>query len=44
MANILIENGTILPLGRQDDLLAPGYLLIEGDRIAAIGAGAAPQR
>lgn len=41
MANTLIENGTLLPLNGRE-LLAPGYLLIEGDRIAAVGSGPAP--
>lgn len=42
MANILIENGAILPLNRQGDIHAPGYLLIEGDAIAAVGPGEPP--
>ncbi len=39
MANILIENGVVLSLNPQRDLFAPGYVLIEGDKIAAVGAG-----
>lgn len=42
MANILIENGTIMPLNKGHDLFAPGYLLIEGSTIAAVGEGQAP--
>jgi 5-methylthioadenosine/S-adenosylhomocysteine deaminase len=39
---ILIENGTIVTVDNQQQVLAPGYLLIEGDRIGAIGPGEAP--
>lgn len=42
MANTLIENGTVMPLNKGHDLFAPGYLLIEGSMIAAVGPGNAP--
>lgn len=42
MSTILIENGAILTLDDGQRLLNPGYLLIEDDRIAALGQGEAP--
>ncbi len=39
---ILIENIAILPMSGGDDFIAEGYLLIEGDLIKQVGAGAAP--
>ena len=38
MANILIEGGTIVNEGRK----TKGYILVEGERIAAIGEGVSP--
>ncbi len=39
---ILIENGAIVTVDDAHRVLAPGYLLIKGDRIAAVGRGEAP--
>ncbi|MFM7173755.1 MAG: amidohydrolase, partial [Caldilinea sp.] len=39
---ILIENGAVLTVDDAGSVYEPGYLLVEGDRIAAVGAGAAP--
>jgi len=40
--SLLIQNATLVP-GSPDRVVSQGYVLIEGDRIAAIGAGAPPQ-
>lgn len=40
--SILIENGTIVSMDDRQQVLDPGYLLIEGDRIVEIGSGQAP--
>jgi 5-methylthioadenosine/S-adenosylhomocysteine deaminase len=40
--SILIENGAVVTLNAEAAVYAPGYLLSEGDRIAALGAGQAP--
>ncbi|MEW5956192.1 MAG: amidohydrolase [Chloroflexota bacterium] len=42
MGTILIENGTIVTVDDNDQILNPGYLLIEADRIGAMGQGQAP--
>ncbi|MCL7453302.1 MAG: amidohydrolase [Anaerolineae bacterium] len=39
---ILIENGTVVTVDDRQQVLDPGYLLIEADRIAGVGAGQAP--
>ena len=39
--SILIENGTVVTVN-DGQVLDPGYLHIEGDRIAGIGAGKDP--
>jgi 5-methylthioadenosine/S-adenosylhomocysteine deaminase len=39
---ILIENGTLVTVDDKGRVLDPGYLWIDGDRIAAMGAGEAP--
>ena len=39
---ILIENGAVVTVDDRQKVLDPGYLLIEGDRIAGIGGGEAP--
>jgi len=43
MTNILIENGSIVTVNERGDVFSPGYLYLEGDKIVALGAGAAPQ-
>ncbi len=43
MSGILIENGTVLTLADSGDMLDPGYVYIEGDQIAQIGSGKAPE-
>jgi 5-methylthioadenosine/S-adenosylhomocysteine deaminase len=40
--SILIENGAVVAVDDRRQVLDPGYLLIEADRIAEIGAGEAP--
>jgi 5-methylthioadenosine/S-adenosylhomocysteine deaminase len=42
MTTILIENGSILTLDDAGTLHEPGYVLLEDDRIRAVGAGSAP--
>ena len=42
MNTILIENGAVLTVDDAGTLHEPGYVLVEDDRIAAVGAGAAP--
>jgi 5-methylthioadenosine/S-adenosylhomocysteine deaminase len=40
--SILIENGAVITLNTEGTVYAPGYLLSEDGRIAALGAGQAP--
>ena len=40
--SILIEHGSVVTLNAKGDVYAPGYLLCEEGRIAALGAGGAP--
>ena len=42
MASTLIQNGVIVTIDDDQRVLNPGYLLIEADRIAAVGAGDPP--
>jgi 5-methylthioadenosine/S-adenosylhomocysteine deaminase len=42
MSRTLIEKGTVVTLDDAGQVFDPGYLLIENDRIAAVGAGQAP--
>jgi len=42
MTTLLIQNGAIVTVDDRQRLLNPGYLLIEDDRIAALGAGEPP--
>lgn len=42
MSTILIENGAVLTVDDAGTLHEPGYVYIEGDKLAAVGAGAAP--
>ena len=42
MTTILIENGAVVTVDDEQQVLNPGYVLIEEDRIAAVGAGEAP--
>ena len=39
---ILIENGAILTMNRAGDIHWPGWVLVAGDKIDALGPGAAP--
>ena len=41
MSAILIENGTIVTIDDAGQIFTPGYLLIEADRITAVGQGKA---
>lgn len=41
--SILIHRGTVLTVDDGKRILSPGYLLIEGDRIEAVEAGAPPE-
>lgn len=43
MHSILIENGAVLTVDDAGALHKPGYVYIEGDVIAAVGAGAPPE-
>ncbi|NPV74936.1 MAG: amidohydrolase [Anaerolineae bacterium] len=40
--SILIENGTIVTVDEKDTVHSTGYVLVQGDRIAAVGAGLPP--
>jgi len=40
---ILIEHGSVLSLDDRGTIYEPGYVQIRGDRIAAVGAGDAPE-
>lgn len=42
MSTILIANGTLVTINDLQQVFDPGYLFIEADRIAALGAGEAP--
>ena len=42
MTGLLIENGFVLPMDEQNRGYAPGWVWVEGDRIAALGAGRPP--
>ena len=42
MTSILIQNGVIITLDDSQSVFGPGYMLIEDDRIAEIGAGEPP--
>ncbi len=42
MSTTLIENGAIVTVNNADQVLNPGYLLVEDDLIVALGAGEAP--
>ncbi len=44
MHSILIHNGAILPMNAQNAFFQNGWLLVEGDKIADIGEGNAPER
>lgn len=41
MSKILIENGTVLTVNPNDDVIAEGFLFIEDDHIEAVGEGKA---
>jgi len=43
MNTILIERGAVLTMDDANHLHEPGYVLVQDDRIQAIGAGAAPE-
>lgn len=42
MPNILIENGSIVTVNNHNEVISPGYIFTEDDKIAALGAGAPP--
>lgn len=42
MPNILIENGSIVTVNAGNEVITSGYIFIEHDKIAALGAGLAP--
>ena len=42
MTNILIENGSIVTVDEDGNVISNGYIYTEGDRIAALGAGSPP--
>jgi 5-methylthioadenosine/S-adenosylhomocysteine deaminase len=39
MGALLIENGTVVTVNDNDQIFSPGYVLIEADRITAVGEG-----
>ena len=43
MGKILIEQGTVVTVNDTQQVFSPGYVLVEADRIAAVGEGAAPE-
>ncbi|RMF04676.1 MAG: amidohydrolase [Chloroflexi bacterium] len=43
MSTILIENGAIVTVNDNDEIHSPGYVWVENDRIAAVGAGSPPE-
>ncbi len=43
MGTILIEKGSVVTVDPEGRILSPGYLLIQEDRIAALGPGDPPQ-
>jgi 5-methylthioadenosine/S-adenosylhomocysteine deaminase len=43
MSDILIENGLILTINREQEIIDRGYLLIDGDSISTIAAGNPPE-
>ncbi len=42
MSTILIENGIIITVNDENDVIEPGFIYLENDRIAALGSGDAP--
>ncbi len=42
MSSILIENGAVVTVNNTDEVFSTGYVFIEADRIAAVGAGQPP--
>jgi 5-methylthioadenosine/S-adenosylhomocysteine deaminase len=42
MPNILIENGSVVTINNDNEVISPGYIFTEDDKIAALGAGLAP--
>lgn len=40
---MLIESGVVLTVDEANDIFDPGYVLIEGDRLVALGKGEAPR-
>ena len=40
---LLIENGTVITMNDEGQVFQPGYVQVSGDRIAAVGAGRAPE-
>jgi 5-methylthioadenosine/S-adenosylhomocysteine deaminase len=40
--SLLIENGTVVTVDEKDTVHSTGYVLVQGDRIAAVGAGSPP--
>lgn len=39
MTNLLIQNGFVLTMDDAGTILAPGWVSVEGDRVAEVGAG-----
>ncbi len=39
MSKIIISGGTVLPVSDADDIYPGGHVVLDGDRIAAVGAG-----
>jgi 5-methylthioadenosine/S-adenosylhomocysteine deaminase len=41
--SILIRGGTVLTMDNEGQIFSPGYLLVEGDRLAKVGPGEPPE-
>ena len=41
---LAIENAVLLPMDAERRILDPGHVVVHGDRIVAVGQGAAPRR
>jgi 5-methylthioadenosine/S-adenosylhomocysteine deaminase len=42
MTNLLIQNGSVLTMDEADTIHTPGWVWVEGERVAAVGSGEPP--
>ena len=42
MTNLLIQNGSVLTMDDAGTIHTPGWVWVEGERVAAVGAGSPP--